>query len=299
MNARERVALAIGHRVPDRVPRGELCIDDALVQAFLRCDAVGFVERWEFARRLGLDIICLSPVYPLETTSGGLPAAAEVAWPDLERWVRESDLFVFVMLDGAFGWGARLCGYEGFFRAVARELPEFTDLIRAVERFNLELAQRAVEAGAMGVLIADDIAYRRGPVINPAVLRRYFMPTLARQAAGVADLGKPVFFHSDGNLDELLADIVKAGFHGLQCLEAAAGMDIGQIKRQYGDLLCLWGNLDPEELILPRSRSELRNEVQALIDVASPGGGFIFGTSSGLFKEMRVENLQAVYDSCC
>ncbi|OAT80751.1 hypothetical protein A6M21_12960 [Desulfotomaculum copahuensis] len=290
------MALAIGHRVPDRPPRGEICIDDALVRSVLGCAIVGFAERREFARRLGLDIICLSPVFPVETAGGGMPAVAEAAWPDLDRWVRESDLFVFVMLDGAFGWGARLWGYEHFFSTVARESPELTDLIRAVERFNLELAERAAGAGAMGVLIADDIAYRRGPVVHPAVLRRHFFPSLARQAAGLTELRVPVFFHSDGNLDELLADIAGAGFHGLQCIEAAAGMDIGRIKRQYGDRLCLWGNLDPEELILPRSRPELRNTVQALIDVASPGGGYIFGTSSGLIKGMRVENLQVVYD---
>jgi len=298
MKARERVALTIGHRTPDRVPRGEIYIDDAVVRSVLGCATVGFEERREFARRLGLDIICLTPRYPRES-SGGMPDAGPVGWSELDRWVRESDLFVFVMLDGPFGWGARLWGYERFFSALVRESAELTGLIRAVEDFNRRLMEKAVGAGAMGVLLADDIAYRRGPMAHPDALRRHFFPSLARQAAAAAGRGVPVFFHSDGNLNDLLEDIIGAGFHGLQCLEAAAGMDIGLIKEKYGTRLCLWGNLDPVELLLPRSRRELQETVQALIEVASPGGGFIFGTSSGLIEGVRPENLQAVYGPGC
>ncbi|HHW44899.1 MAG TPA: hypothetical protein GXX25_14055 [Desulfotomaculum sp.] len=295
MHGKERVALAIAHRVPDRVPRGELYIDDAVVRRLLGCPAVGFEERREFARRLELDIICLSPVYPLEAAGGGMPPAAAVAWPDLDRWVRQTDLFVFVLLEGAFGWGCRLWGYERFFCAVARESTELADLICMVEKYNLELVERAAGMGAMGVLIADDMAYRRGPVAHPAVLRRHFFPSLVRQVSRAAALGVPVFFHSDGNLNDLLEDIVQTGFHGLQCLEPAAGMDIGRIKRLYGDRLCLWGNLDPEELILPRSPRELQQKVHSLLAAAAPGGGFIFGTCSGLIDGMRVENILAAY----
>ena len=58
MNSRERIFAAIRHEKTDRIPRGEIFIDDAVVSSFLNCAEVGFDERWEFVRSLGLDLVC-------------------------------------------------------------------------------------------------------------------------------------------------------------------------------------------------------------------------------------------------
>ncbi len=90
-------------------------------------------------------------------------------------------------------------------------------------------------------------------------------------------------------------DLVEVGFQGLQCLEPEAGMDLARLKAAYGERICLWGNLDPGDLFLERDSEELQRRVQDMIEVAAPGGGFIFGTSSGLVDGMRPENIEAVY----
>ena len=102
-----------------------------------------------------------------------------------------------------------------------------------------------------------------------------------------------MFFHSDGNLTALLDDIVAAGFDGLQCIEALAGMDIGAVKAQYGHSLCLWGNLDPAQLLEAGDPAELAHSVQQIIQAV--GRGLIFGTSSGLFAGMRLDTIRTVY----
>lgn len=293
MKAKERVARVIRREPTDRVPWGEICIDEALVNDLLGCSIVGFEERREFVERLGLDIVCLSPALPL-FSADRLPLAAEVIWPELDQWVQRTDRFPFVVIDGAFGWGARLWGYGQLFRVLANGSRELLHLTQAVEKLNLEIVRRAVAMGAAGVMIADDIAYQRGLLVNPIMLRSFYFPFLARQAEGIKTLGVPLFFHSDGNLNEVLGDLVRAGFDGLHCLEKAAGMDIIRIKERYGKVLCLWGNLDPGEVIFPRNQKELREQVRSLLSAASPSGGFIFGTSSGLVNGMRVENLEVI-----
>jgi len=40
---------------------------------------------------------------------------------------------------------------------------------------------------------------------------------------------------------------------------------------------------------------QLLEQVNAIKLSAAYGGGFIFGTSSGLFKGVRTENLRAIY----
>jgi uroporphyrinogen decarboxylase len=295
LKERERVLSAINHRVTDKIPRGEIVIDDAVVKDFLSCNDVDFERRYEFIRCLGLDIICLQPRFKMNSAKHSLPRAADIEWEDIDLWVNQTDLFVIVMLEGCYAWGIRLLGFNRFMSTLSREGSALDDFILSVDQFNLELAQRAIAKGAMGVLIADDIAHNKGLMFHPVQLRKNFFPSLQRLVNEISAMKTPVFFHSDGNVNKVLDDIIDAGFDGLQGIESAAGMDIGLIKRKYGERLCLWGNLDPRYLVLPHSEKELLEQVNSITLSADYGGGFIFGTSSGLFKGVRSENLRAIY----
>ncbi len=293
MDSRERVSLAIEHREADRIPTGEIAIADEVVQVFLDVDQVAFSERMEFTSRLGIDAVCESPEWGIPPSR--LPKAREARWKDLGSWATRTDRFVFVLIDGAFGWGMRLMGFERFLSAIAKRSQEIIDLIDGVERLNISLARPAADLGANGVLIADDIAYGRGTIVGPDLLRERFFPSLARQIRGIAGTKMPVFFHSDGNLNPVLDDIVELGFQGLHCLESGAGMELPHLKTRYGERICLWGNLDPRDLFPDRGGKLLERKVRDIIRVAAPGGGFIFGTSSGLVAGMRPEHVETVH----
>ena len=294
MNHKKRVALTIQRQRADRIPRGELCIDDGVVGAFLDAPHVTHRERLEFASRLDLDLICLSPDYGAGAPPDRLPTPDSFCWPDLNRWSVDTDLFVFVLLDGGFSWGMKLLGLKDFMTAVMRRSPEIQAILQAVDALNTALMERAAAQGAHGVVIADDIAFTAGPMVAPDVLRRVFFPSLARQVEYAHTLGLSVIFHSDGNLNSVLSDLAATGVDGLQCLEKAASMDLACVQKQYGDWLCFWGNLDPSLLTAPLDPQEIDQQVSAVMHVANRGG-IIFGTSSGLFKGMRPENLSYLH----
>jgi uroporphyrinogen decarboxylase len=295
MDRKQRVALTIRKEQADRVPRGELCIDDAVVSACLGVRDVAHPHRVEFASRLGLDLVCLPADYGRRGEKSRLPATDAVRWNGLDRWCTETDFFVFVLMDGGFSWGMRLLGFEDFMLAVARDAAKIQSLVRNVEAFNSALIREAASRGAHGIVIADDIAHGSGLMIPPESLRRFFFPSLARQAELARREGLSVFFHSDGNLDSVLDDLAHSGVDGLQCIEKGAGMmDLDAVRKKYGDRLCLWGNLDPALLTAPLNREELEREVSAIAATASRGG-VIFGTSSGLFKGMLPGSIQYAY----
>ncbi len=294
MTPRERVRAAISHQRVDRVPWGELLVEDDLVRSMLGVPSVGFEERHALFSNLGLDLVCIPTRLAEAPCGGGLPPAEAASWPDLRRWSLESGLFVFVLVDGAFGWGTRLLGWERFICAVVRDPAGVREMARQVERLNLRLAQTAVELGAHGVLVADDIAHGRGLMISPGSLREAFLPSLARLAGEIRSLGAAAFFHSDGNLAQAIPDLLEAGFQGIQGIEAGSGMDLRAIRGCYGDRLCLWGNLDLAELVLPRSREELEAAVRGVLSAGWQEGGLIFGTSSGLTGDVLRENLETV-----
>ncbi|NLA05823.1 MAG: hypothetical protein GX881_08955 [Firmicutes bacterium] len=289
ISSRERVGAAISRRRTDRIPRGELCIDDDLVRQVLKSARAGFEERAAFIAQLGLDLVTLAPAYP---AGAGVPEKLADPLPDLEKWVLQTPYFVFALLDGAFGWGTRLMDYLEFLMLHRSSPLEFKDLIDGVEKLNRELIISLVGRGVDGIIIADDIAYRRGLMISPLVLRELLFPALARQVSAASG-EVPLFFHSDGNYSEIIPDLVHCGFRGLQCLERQAGMDPLTLKRRYPEM-CFWGTLEVEDL--ERAEDEARLEkIAAEIHSLSAEKGFILGTTCGLFNGIDLEGLSAIH----
>lgn len=295
LNHKDRVRRAIQHHPVDRVPKGELCVDDRVIGAFLGVESVIHEHRRTFAEGMGMDLWCLPVQYPEPVSPEKFPLPDQADWRELERWTRDTDFYTFILIDGAFGWGVRRWGFESFVLKVVRNDPDVPALNREIETFNLGLIERAADRGAAGVVLADDIAYQNGLIIAPEMLRNSFFPSLERQVDRIKSLGLQAFFHSDGNLDQVMDDIPGIGFDGLQCIEEAAGMDLKKVKQRYGSRICLWGNLDPVFMIESLDPGTIEAKVRDVVEVGSPNSGFIFGTSSGLFQWVRPDLVQQAY----
>jgi uroporphyrinogen decarboxylase len=294
MEHRARINAAINHQPVDQLPCAELVITDEIIRDLCGQQAVEFAHRLEFVQTMGLDAVCLHPC-PVSQPEESLHKR-DLAFADLSQWV-DSGLFTFAVLDGPVGWSSKLLGFEEMMLGLMRKNGEFAEVVTAVEKLNIALMEQLAANGVNGILLADDIAFNQGVIARPALLRKNLFPSLARQVEYAKRLGLPVFFHSDGNLMTVLDDIVAAGFDGLQCIEQLAGMDLGAIKARYGHKLCLWGNLDPAELLGDRSPAELEGSVRQIVTAGAAGSGLIFGTSSGLFERMNLENIKTVYSA--
>ena len=105
-------------------------------------------------------------------------------------------------------------------------------------------ANHGIEAGFLG----DDIAFKSGPLFSPAWMRKHYFPRLGRAVAAAHARGIKVLFHSDGNLNPILDDLVAAGIDGLNPIEVLAGMDVGDIHRRHLRLF-LAGGIDVSQLL--------------------------------------------------
>jgi uroporphyrinogen decarboxylase len=295
LDSKSLVTSTIKRQVTDRIPVGELCIDDALVAAFTGTCPVGFMHQRQVADHLGLDLICLAADYGPLTAHGGLPAADTVRWHTIQSWAGQTHLFIFVLIDGGFAWGIKTWGFQQFAIKVMRRSADIAELLRQIEALNQRLIRQAADLGADGVVIGDDIAYQRGLLLPPDSMKELFLPSLACQAEACHGAGLPVFFHSDGDLKAILNDLAGTGIDGLQGIESAAGMDLAAVKADYGHQLCLWGNLDPACLVEDLSVEAIDGRVGAVLASGARGGGLIFGTSSGLFQGMRPLSIERAY----
>ena len=159
------------------------------------------------------------------------------------------------------------------------------------------LQKKAIACGAHGILVSDDMAYNTGTLLSPAMLRKLFFPALKTLAARIKAEGALVFLHCDGNITEILQDIVDCGFDGLHALQPSAGMSLQAVKQDYGDRLCLMGNIDLDYTLPFGSPEEVRQAVKKAIESAAPGGGYILSTCNILTQDIPAINALAMYEA--
>lgn len=189
-----------------------------------------------------------------------------------------------------------LMGLETFSLALADDPGLVARLFERVDEFQYGVLDRVTRSKSVGgVLLSDDIAYTSGLMISPKHLRRYFFPRVERACALCRQRDLPVICHSDGKLDDVLDDIVAAGFNGLHPIQPNA-MDIKKVKDRVGKQLCLLGNIDLDVLSRGTPEQVVALTRQNLREIA-PGGGYCLGSSNSVPDYVKLENYTAMRDT--
>jgi uroporphyrinogen decarboxylase len=167
-------------------------------------------------------------------------------------------------------------------------------LERNVVRAETRAAHLPEDHGIVAVFLGDDIAFGSGPIFNPAWMRANYFPLLTRAVAAWRRRGIRVLFHSDGNLNPILDDLVAAGIDGLNPLEVLAGMDIADVHRRHPHLF-LAGGIDVSQLLPFGSPRDVKDAVARAIDAAE--GRLLAGSSTELNDDVPLENFLAMRDA--
>jgi len=154
------------------------------------------------------------------------------------------------------------------------EVARFVDRINA---FAVELtkAQIAAADGLLdGMVIWGDVAYTRAMLFSPGYWRQVFKPGVKAIVEICHAHGLPVIYHGCGNLRAIVADLIDAGVDALNPLEAKAGLDVVDLRREYGHRMGFCGNMDVLDWA-HKGEEELEAIVLRKLNAAK-GGGYIF-----------------------
>jgi len=212
-------------------------------------------------------------------------------------WFRDhSDLFRMCQIGGPVSSLDWMLGTEDYLVYCLNDTRDVRILTEKVMEFEIARAKLFLDHGAQAILIADDIAYNRGLFLPPRIMEQLAYPFYCEAIREIkAHRDVPVFLHTDGDIRLALEKIVACGFDGLQSLQPSAGMDIAEVKRRYGDTLCLMGNLDLDRLMPFGTPQEIEAQVRWLCETIAPGGGFILSTCNILINAIPPENALAMY----
>jgi len=194
-------------------------------------------------------------------------------------------------------WG--LMGLELFSYAMFDRADDVQRLLDGYSRQAVAAAEVAAEAQLAPLFfIGDDIAYKDRLMFSPDFLRRTCIRMIADMCTPLNRAGMKVVYHSDGNLDAIMDDLVEAGIAGINPIEPLAGMDIGRLKKRYGKRLILVGNVDCSVVLPLGSRDEVVEATRACLRSGAPGGGHFIGSSSEITPSTPLENVLAFYETC-
>jgi uroporphyrinogen decarboxylase len=155
----------------------------------------------------------------------------------------------------------------------------------------LERIDILCEAGAEFIALVHDVAFNAGCFVSPATFAEIVTPYMARLVARVKEHGAYAIVHSDGNLMQILDQIVSTGPHAMHSIDPMAGMDIAEVKRRTHGRCALMGNVQCS-LLQDGPKEAIRESALYCLRNASPGGGYIFSTSNTIFPGMPLENYE-------
>ena len=158
-------------------------------------------------------------------------------------------------------------------------------------------ARLAIAAGIDVLVVAGDLASRDTLLISPDHYRKYVKSYEAAIIETAHESAIPVVKHSDGNVGAILEDLTEIGFDGIHPLQPQS-MDLGDVKRRFGDRLCMVGNIDCAFLLPFGSQGDVELAVRQAIAAASADGGYILSSSNSIHPGCRPENVIAMFEAC-
>ena len=171
----------------------------------------------------------------------------------------------------------RLIGQQNALLWMGEEPDRMGAVINRIGAHYLECAKAEIDAAAGlldGFVIWGDVAYKKGMFFSPVYWRQYFKPWVARIAEYAHAHGLPVIYHGCGNVKAIFQDYIDIRIDGYNPLEAKAGMDVVELRRQYGQGISFCGNSNVQGWE-SGDRDAIRREVLRKLNAAR-GGGYIF-----------------------
>jgi hypothetical protein len=152
--------------------------------------------------------------------------------------------------------------------------------------------------GVDGVIGRNDWYGKNGPFMSPKHFRRFIMPYLKMIVDECHSHDVPYIEHLDGNTTLNAHELwVQLGIDGYHAIEPTAGMAIEQMKAQYGHHLTLLGNIDCGQIMTFGTEDDIVKEVKRILQIAAPGGGYVFASSNSYHGHVPLENIVAAVNA--
>ena len=150
------------------------------------------------------------------------------------------------------------------------------------------------------IKIGDDLGTQESLMISPKMYRELLKPIHADFISFIkARTRAKVMFHSDGDVAPLIDDFVEIGVDILNPIQTSAGTmsNLPELKKRHRKNIVFCGGIDSHRILPFGTPAEVREEVQRVIDIMGPGGGYMLGAVHTVMNDVPPENVLAMVDA--
>jgi len=205
--------------------------------------------------------------------------------------------------DGSVGhmyesaWQIR--GYEQFLMDTI-ERPDWAGcLLERLFQRNLVKARELARAGVDLIRTGDDVANQRTLMFRKETWRTLVHSRWAKVYAEIKSISPrtQIHYHSDGNVMEIVPDLIEAGVDILNPLQPEC-LDVDEVHRRYGRRVSFDGTIGTQSTMPFGTAAEVRARVKEVIEKYGRKGGLIIGPTHVLEPEVPIDNIEALFGAC-
>ena len=170
-------------------------------------------------------------------------------------------------------------------------------LLDKVTQLKIELAKKWTEAGIDIIVTADDVGTQKGMMMSPDIYRKLIKPRLKKVIDSAKSVNKDVliFYHSDGNIEEIIPDLIEVGVEILNPIQPEC-MDPKKIISQYIDKISFWGTLGTQTTLPFGSANDVKDFCIEMLGHVNQTGGLLLAPTHLVEPEVPLENIEAFVD---
>lgn len=187
-------------------------------------------------------------------------------------------------------------GLEDTMKMAAEDRDFLEELLEISTEWCVKFCAAAIKNGVDFVWPADDVAFKTGLFLPPALMREIWAGRMKRICAPAVSAGKPVMFHSDGKVDDLIPMLLDMGVDCVHPVDPY-GCDYREMKKKFGSAVCFAGNIDIEFPLAHGTPADVEKDVKAHMDAMKQGGGYVCGSSHSIVNYVPHDNFIAMLNA--
>jgi uroporphyrinogen decarboxylase len=203
---------------------------------------------------------------------------------------------------GLLEMASSIRGHSNFYMDMVANQEFANSLLDRITDFFVAFYETALAAAGDTidiVFFGDDYGTQQNMIISLRMWRQMIKPRLARLIHAIKNQANVRYqHHSCGAIAPILPDLIEIGVDILNPLQPSAqGMDLPNIKSEFGNRLVLHGAIDQQGTLPHGTPLEVRQEVARRVHDLAPGGGYIVAVSPNIQADVPPENILVLFQT--
>jgi len=183
-------------------------------------------------------------------------------------------------------------GFENFCMDIYTKREVVTEMLNRYSEWQAEVFKVLSKMDFDFFWTTDDIAFKTSTYISPDDIRDLLMPGYKKVAAHIS---KPWIYHSDGDLNAILDDLLDLGMNAIHPIEPGP-MNLAELYRKYSNKISFVGHIDINDL-----SEGAPEQIEALViqslEACDGGCRYLCGSSNSITNYCKPENVMAMQET--